>query len=282
MAKASPTPAPPNGLHSGLGLLRTPRKLPTRLVVHGLEGSGKTSLASQIPGVVFMMIDSETGLETLIEAGQVPEVDHFPPEITTWNQVKLTIQKLIVEQHDKRALAIDTLNSAERLCFAEVCKDKFSNDFEKFGAFGRGVEAALAEWNQFLGLLERLRESKNMSIVLLAHTKVATFKNPEGPDYDRFVPDMSPKTWGLTYKWCDVALFAQFETFVSEDRKFQKPKGTGGQTRILCTERTAAFDAKNRLGLPAEIECGTSPTEAWSNLHKAMREAKTKVTPAEQ
>lgn len=267
--------------NKALGLLTTPRKLPTRMVLHGQEGVGKSSLAAQAPGVVFMMVDNETGLETLIDAGQLPEVSHFPADIDTWNKLKLKVHALINEEHDRKTLAIDTINSAERLLFSSICKDKFSGDPEKFGSFGKGVEAALTEWVDFLNLLDRLRERKNMAIILLAHTRVETFKNPEGPDYDRYVPEMNKKTWGLTFKWCDLCIFAAFETFVTEDKKFARAKGTGGQTRILNTERTAAFDAKSRLGLKPEIECGESPQQAWANLTGAIREARKKLPPTD-
>jgi len=51
--------------------------LPSRLVLHAVEGWGKTSLAAQIPGVVFIETKGETGLETLIDSKQLLETPHF-------------------------------------------------------------------------------------------------------------------------------------------------------------------------------------------------------------
>lgn len=257
-----------------LKLTTETRRLPTRMVIHGLEGAGKTSLAAHAPSVVFSMVDDETGLETLIESGQIADIAHLPARAKSWQEVKNHVHSLIVEEHDRKVYAVDTINAAERLLFQATVSEKFGGDYEKFDAFGRGVNFALSEWNEYLGLLEKLREKKNMGIILIAHTKVAPFRNPEGPDYDRYVPDLNPKTWGLAYKWADLVLFAQFETFVDENKKFARPKGKDGQTRILNTERTAAFDAKNRLGLPSEIECGDSPAQAWKNLVAAIKAAK--------
>ena len=45
-------------------------------------------------------------------------------------------------------------------------------------------------------------------------------------------------------------LFAQFETFAVKSKGAMKAKGAGGQDRIVCTQRSAGWDAKNRYGLP--------------------------------
>jgi hypothetical protein len=112
-----------------------------------------------------------------------------------------------------------------------------------------------------------------MGVLALCHSKIAPFKNPEGPDYDRFTPDLHPKTWGLTHRWADYVLFLNFETHVDAGRS-PRPKGKGGTRRVLYTARTAAFDAKNRHGLPEQIDGGNSAAEAWANLAAAMKAAR--------
>ena len=66
-----------------------------------------------------------------------------------------------------------------------------------------------------------------------------------------------------------------FETYVDADRPDLKGKGKGGSRRKLYTQRTATFDAKNRHGLPAEIDGGRSAAEMWFTLATAMKAAKT-------
>ena len=71
------------------------------------------------------------------------------------------------------------------------------------------------------------------------HTKVATFKNPEGPDYDRWVPDLHKETWSVTHKWADMILFGCFDTHLNvKTQSDKKGKAVGGQTRMLMTERS--------------------------------------------
>lgn len=250
--------------------------LPNRYVIHAVEGFGKTSFGAQTPKPIFLMTKGETGLETLIDSGRLPEVPHFP-EIQDWESLLGAIETLAVEEHEYKSLVIDTINGAERLCHEFVCVRDFGGDWGERGFTGymRGYEVALGEWRLLLNALDRLRETKRMAIVCLCHTKVKTFRNPEGADYERYQADMHDKTWGLSHKWADVVLFGNFEVTVMDGRKEaasdKKGKGVGGKSRMIYTERSAAYDAKNRLGLPPEIEMGTSPQEAWANYVQAVK-----------
>ncbi len=225
---------------------------------------------------IFIETKGETGLETLISHGRLPEVPHFP-EVQSWEELMGAIETLTLDEHDFRTLVIDTANGGERLCHEFVCNRDFGGDWgdKGFTGYMRGFEVSLAEWRTFLNKLDTLRATKQMAIVLLCHTKVKPFKNPEGPDFDRYQPDMHEKTWGLTAKWSDVVLFGNFDVTVQKDSaNSKKGKASGGQIRILYTERHAAYDAKNRLGLPGEIEMGDSPAEAWRNFMTVVKEGR--------
>lgn len=264
-------------------IVSTGNKLPNRIVLHAVEGWGKTSFGAQAPGVLFIQTRGETGLETLIDANQLPPTPHLPA-VETFPELLSAVDILTEEDHQYRALVIDVINGAERLCHEEVCRRDFNGEWTDKGFMGymRGFEVALADWTDLLSRLDKLRAARKMGILLLCHTKVGTFKNPDGPDFDRYQPDMHPKTWALTAKWSDVVLFGNFETFVSggtlgdSGKPGRKGKGVGGNARMLYAERTAAYDAKNRLGLPAEIEMGDSPQSAWENFKKAIAEGRQK------
>lgn len=254
-------------------IVNTGSGYPNRYILHAVEGWGKTSLGAYAPKPLFLQTKGETGLETLIDAGQLPEVPHFP-EIQDWNTLLGCIDTLIEDPHEYRTLALDTLNGAERLCHEHVCKMHFANDWTDKGFMGymRGFEVSLADWREFLSRLDRLRAERRMTIMLLCHTKVGTFKNPEGPDYDRYQPDCNAKTWALTAKWADVVLFGNFEVTVdTEKANARKGKGKGGQQRMMYCERHASYDAKNRIGLPPEIEMGSNPAEGWQAFISAVK-----------
>jgi hypothetical protein len=254
----------------GVRITKAGSGLPSRVIVHGVEGVGKSSFACQAPKPIFLMTRGETGLLSLIDNGQVPETDHFD-EAKTWNDLKLQVNYLIVNETEHKTLVLDTLNGAERLCFEHVTSTKFGGRWENFSAYGRGPESALEEWIAFLTTLDRLRERRRMAVIALAHTKIKTFKNPEGDDFDRYATDMHEKTWGAAAKWADAILFGNYETFSKKDKGELRAKGVSSGTRLFYTQRTAAYDAKNRLGLPPEIPMGASAKEAWANFFEAAK-----------
>src|SRR5262249_14995615 len=152
-----------------------------------------------------------------------------------------------------------------------------------FTAYMTGYDVALAEWRLLIDALDRLRSSRRMSILALAHSRITTFKNPEGSDYDRYTVDLHHKTWSLTHKWADLVLFANFVAHIDSRKGEEKGKAKGGSRRVIFTTRTAAYDAKNRHGLPEQIEAGHSASEAWANFAAALRASKQRpqVVPAE-
>jgi hypothetical protein len=261
--------------------------LPNRYVLHAVEKFGKTSTLAYAPKPIFIQSRGETGLDALIDTGVVAETPHFP-ESQTWAEVLGQVDFLIEEEHDFRTLVVDTINGLERLCHEFVCHRDYSDEWgdKGFGSYQKGGEVAATDWRGFLGKLDTLRSKRKMTIFLLCHTKVQNFKNPEGPDYDRYQPDLHKATWSVTGKWCDVILFGNFETTVATARAgdlTKKGKGTGGQQRVIYTERTAAYDAGNRLfKLPAEIEMGLDAKQGWTALYSAIKEARVKkAAPAE-
>lgn len=212
-------------------------------------------------------------METLIEAGRLPEVAHFPAT-QSWDELLGCIETLRVEDHPYKTLVGDTLNGAEALCHKYVCEKYFGGAWgnEGFMSYNKGYEVALPDWTRLLVALDQLRAERKMTILWLCHTKVKPFKNPEGADYDRYQPDVHEKTWGLSHKWADCVLFGNFEVTVKTDKAdSKKGKGTGGDFRLMYTVRRAAYDAKNRLGLSGEIEMGENPQEAWGNFAAAVK-----------
>jgi hypothetical protein len=257
--------------------------LPRRYILHAPEKFGKTSFAAQTPKPIFIQSRGETGLDPLIDSGQINPTAHFP-EANGWLEFLGCVDALLTEDHDMKTAVIDTINGAERLCHEFICARDFGNDWgdKGFASYQKGPEVALSEWRSFLGMLDRLRVERRMTIFGLCHTKVANYKNPCGPDYDRYQPDMDRRTWALTAKWSDVILFGNFEdsvTAIKENKKTgeQKGKGVGGRDRILYTEKTAAYDAGNRIGLPGEIEMGNSPQEGWAKFLVALKKGRGEV-----
>jgi hypothetical protein len=218
---------------------------PPRILIYGMEGIGKSSFAAGAPSTAFIPV--EEGLD---------QIDAFKfPKPETWDDVLEAIDVLTFGQHDHKFLAVDTLDALEALCWAHVvarAKSAKIKSIEDFG-YGKGFTAALEEWRVFMARLERLWKTRNMGIILIAHSWIKTFKNPEDEDYDRYQMKLHDKAAGALRDWCDATLFTRYETFVNTDEKTKRSRGVSTGARVIHTQRTAAWDAKNRYDLPETL-----------------------------
>lgn len=90
-------------------------------------------------------------------------------------------------------------------------------------------------------------------MVITAHAKMRKFEQPdEMGAYDRWEMKLSKQVAPLLKEWCDLLLFCNYKTFVVTAQNETK-KVQGGK-RVMYTSHHPCWDAKNRHGLPEEIE----------------------------
>lgn len=252
------------------------KQLPSRLIFHGVAGIGKTSFAAQSPNPFFLLSPGETGLHTLSDQGLVSkEIPNI--EVAEWDDVLAIIEELRTTEHDRKTLVLDVVDGFEKLCNQYVCMKDYAGDWgtKGFMSYQQGFRTVAAgPWKQFLQELDRLRETKRMAIVMLAHTGIGNFNNPAGADYNRFNPTLYKDAWELLFGWADIVLFGNRDVTASKEKGASKAKASGGQSRILYTEFDAIADAKNRHNLPPEIDMGNSGQEAWNNFIGAIKAGK--------
>lgn len=233
-----------------------------RIVITGVEGVGKTSIVAYAPDAAIIMAGNETGYSTLAGVGRVPQIPSAA--VTTWEELNALLDSLA--ESPPNVLGLDAMGGLERMCHEFVCKRDYKNEWGETGftSFQRGYDASITDWLLMLSKLDRLHKL-GTTIIILAHCKVKPFKNPEGPDFDRYVADVHEKTWAATHRWADAALFMKFETIVDSDKN-KRVRGIGTDTRILYTTRTDARDAKNRYGMPPEIEMPNDPSQMFNTI----------------
>lgn len=233
-----------------------------RIVITGVEGVGKTSIVAYAPGASIIEAGNETGYSTLAGVGRVPQIPSA--HVSTWEEFTALLDSLI--DAPPRLLGFDAMSGLERMCHEFVCKRDFNGDWSDkgFASFQKGYDMAVTDWLLMLSKLDRLHKL-GTTIIILAHCKVKPFKNPEGPDFDRYVADVHEKTWAATHRWADAALFMKFETITDSDKN-KRVRGIGTDTRILYTSRTDARDAKNRYGMPSEIEMPGDPAQMFNAI----------------
>lgn len=223
-------------------ITRGRRKNPRRIIVFGVEGIGKTTFAANAPNPI--LLGAEDGSDQL-------DVPRFPSP-KSFEDTLDAVKSLTEGEHDYQSLVIDTVDWLEPLIWEHCCRRDKEESIESYG-YGKGYTTALDEWRRLLRALQGLRAEKGMEVIFLAHSWMKTFKNPEGEDFDRYELKLNAKAGGLLKEWCDAVLFANYETYAKKDERTKRVRGVATGSRLLFTERTAAYDAKNRYGLPSSI-----------------------------
>lgn len=250
---AAPKPTPQPSRMTLAGIIKGKQQAAWRILLYGVEGIGKSTLAAATPAPIFL--GAEDGTAHL-------DIERLPaPE--GWADVKAAVELLTREPHQYKTLVVDTVDWAEPMLWAFICARDKMKDIEEYG-FGKGYTAALDEWRVLLASLERLREARKMNVLFLGHCHAKTFKNPLGDDFDRYELKLHLKAGGLLKEWCDAVLFANHETFAKTDARTKKVKGVSTGARWLYTERTAGYDAKNRFGFPEMLPL------SWPDIEAAM------------
>ena len=281
MATATKLPPPPANAKASAppvqvrGLADPPRPeemlLGWSIVINGVEKWGKTTMAAYAPGSALIVSPSDlSGYMMLYKDGLVPKRQTATPG--NWLELFAIIDGIIANPGELKTLALDALGGFERLCHEHVCAQQFGGDWGEKGfiSFHKGYDISVAEWMKFLARLDRLKMA-GVNVLMLSHVKTQAFRNPLGLDYDRYVPDCHAKTWGVTHKWADNIMFANFADTVQE--KKGRTKGVTGQ-RVLFTQRTAAYDAGGRMRLPFEIDIPNNAAQAWATFENALNAGK--------
>lgn len=217
-----------------------------KVVIYGPEGIGKTSLASQFPDPVF--IDTEGSTSNM----DVSRMD----KPTSWTMLLSQID-YVKQTMPCKTLVIDTIDWSERLCTDYITSEANKKSITSFG-YGEGFIRLEEEFGKFLNRLTDLIEM-GINVVLTAHAKISKFEQPdEMGAYDRWELKLGNKTTAktapLTKEWADMVLFCNYKTLsVATDDKGTKFKGQGGK-RVIYTSHHPAWDAKNRFGLPDEMD----------------------------
>ena len=218
-----------------------PSARPPKIMLIGVEGVGKSTAGANMPNPVF--ICGESGLV----GPQFEGVPNFTP--ANWQELLDFVNEIATEPGEFKTVVIDTLDWIEPMLYAHVVAAAKKNDIkhiEDFG-YGKGYVIAQNEARKLIVALDRANAA-GMAVLLLSHCQLRKVQNPEGEDYDHFESKVNAKIAGLFKEWADAVLFAKFETFVQKEGN--KVKASGGSTRVVETTHSAAWDAKNRFGLP--------------------------------
>lgn len=219
-----------------------------RIVLYGVPGIGKTTMAAQASRPVFIPV--EDGL------GQI-EVPAFP-QPRSYTDVVQCIEQLL-EKHDYDTVVLDSLDKLEPLVWEHVCatvpagRGERAKSIEDYG-YGKGYLHAASVWRELLTGFDALR-AKGMVVVLVAHSIVAKVEPPETDPYDRYQLRLHKAADAAVCDWADCVLFANYsvKTVTSGPQGSERKRGVSDGKRVMHTTERAAWRAKNRYRLPDEM-----------------------------
>lgn len=217
-----------------------------KVVIYGVEGIGKSTLAAKFPDPVFIDIEGSTGNMNVARFDKP----------TSYSMLMNQIAYVNANPDICKTLVIDTVDWAEKMAIEMICAAGNKTDIAQFG-YGEGFIKLEQEIGRFLNKLSDLVD-KGINVILIAHAIIRKFEQPdELGAYDRYELKLGNKTTGktaaLVKEWSDLLLFCNYKTHVfATDDKGKKHKAQGGE-RTVYAEHHPAWDAKNRHGLPFEM-----------------------------
>lgn len=228
-------------------LVRKKSDKPPRIVIYGVPGIGKTSLAAEFPNAIFLQ--TEEGSGNL-------EITSFAAEpLSSFAQIEEAIELLYSGEHDFKTVVIDSLDWMEPIIWAETCRRNNWKSLEEPG-FGKGYIEADVVWRRVLKGMNNLRDHRGMTVVYLAHEEVKTFSDPERDSYDRYRLRLHKRAADMVIENADVVGFYNYIAMINKEKgAFGKEtaKASGSGARTLYLNERPAFTAKNRFDMPDSI-----------------------------
>ena len=211
-----------------------------KAVIYGTEGIGKSTLAARFPGA--LIIDTEDGSR---------HIDCARCTCHDWKSLVAAMAELVADSNGFKTVVIDSADWAEKMLVEQLLDGSGKKSIEDFG-FGKGYVMLAERVSRFLSQADALAYS-GVNVVFVAHSQVRRTSPPDQTDgYDRYELKLAKQTAPLFKEWADLVLFCNYKTRLVEGSD-GRIKAHGGKSRVMYAERSAAWDAKNRFGLPEEM-----------------------------
>lgn len=222
---------------------------PPVIVLYGVDGVGKTSLAAEFPDPIYVQT-----------AGERPPQGIDLPSFgvaETFDDVLDAIAELLSEDHKFKTLIVDSLDGLEPLVWAATCKRNTGKDGKTWesiedAGYGKGYVEADTEWREYLAAIDAL-VNRGVAVVQLAHPEIARFDSPISDPYSRYSIKLHKRANALVREKSDIVGFMNYRVSIkSKEVGFKKTVShaeSGGDRNIHLEER-AGFVAKNRYDMP--------------------------------
>ena len=116
---------------------------------------GKTTLANQFPGALFLATEPGTAA---MEAAEM--------SINSWSDFRNAVKALLTEDHEWKTLVVDTVDNLYEFLVDDVCSENGWVDLSDVG-YGKGYKLARRKLTNAIATLRRM----NMTIVFISHER---------------------------------------------------------------------------------------------------------------
>lgn len=218
---------------------------PQMYVIYGAPGVGKTTFASKFPNPIIA--DIENG------SSHVNVTRVTGEHIKTFQDLRILVEEL--KEQNYKTLVIDSITKLEAMIHKHLCEEGNVSSIEAVdGGFGKGFTMAREVLADFIQKLRTLMDQKQMDVVFIGHTRVKGHNDPHlNVQYDRYGIQAHDKFVEMLMSAANNVFYVRYDVDTSTDSKTKKTKATYDGKRVMFTEWRAAFEAKNRLNLPAEM-----------------------------
>lgn len=215
------------------------------LLVHGMEGMGKSTFLSRFPMPVAIL--TERGLPKGIALDAFENVD-------SRDGVFNALRDFYQDQCGYESLIIDTVDALETHLIEYVCAKNNWRNIEQ-PSFGKGWLALDEEWHRYVRALRAIGD-KGVTVVQACHTEIVRIDDPRAPSYTSYQPRLHKRARAIVMDAADAVFFLSDDLRVLTEsggfgERIRASAGSG--QRFLFTERRPAFAAKNRFGMAEKI-----------------------------
>lgn len=238
----------------------TKKNVPTRILTHGPHKVGKSTFAAQSEKPIF--VPTEDGQDNI-------DAQAFPL-CKKWDDVMSCVTTLYRDEHDFKTVVLDSADWAESLAWAKVAQDHDVKGIESIG-YGKGYVFAADLFRELLDGLNALRLERGMQVIVLCHSEIKRFDDPQADSYDRYQIKLHKLVNKMVQEWADIIAFAQQDMATkTEETGFgnKRVRAIDIDRRVLRLKGSAAYDAGTRYEMPATVPL------IWSEFEKELTKAK--------
>ncbi len=223
------------------------KSVPSKDLIYGVEGVGKSGLASTYPNPIFLDFEGST---------YEMDVDRFP--IKSYTEFVEAVTEICTNKDfaHYQTVVIDTLDWMENAVVKHILKADGASGVSDhrlygFGMFAKRIKAFANE--EIITQFNRLQRAR-LNIVMVSHAEA---KNITDPIYgESYIYKLKgDKDFMPVFKeWASNMFFINFDTVIEYKKGLEKNKLKGGRTRYIHTIRTPQYEAKCRYkGLPERM-----------------------------